>query len=327
MSGKKKEGKPKEDPKLKKMEYMNKLVALLEEYPRLFFVTCDNIGSHHMQRIRISLRGRAVILMGKNTLMRKAILTNAQKHPEWETLIPAIKGNVGLVFTKEPLSSIKPKLLESRVPAQAKAGIIAPQDVMIPKHITTLEPTKTTFFAALDIATKITKGSVEILNDVHLCKEGERVGSSEAALMQMLDVRPFTYGLKLSACYDDGFVFSSKLLDTTTDQVFKAFASGISNVAALSLGIGYPSLPAFPHIVLNAFKNLVAVTLETNYIFEQAKQLKERVENPDAFASAAPVECAGGGPTANVVEAAPEVAAAPSSESSEEEAMDDLFGF
>lgn len=275
------------DGKAKKVAYMAKLKDLMESYPHIILVICDNVGSHHMQKIRASLRGKAIILMGKNTLMRKTIKDNLEKHPEWEQLLPCIKGNVGLVFTHEDLIPIKDKLLESRVPAQAKAGILAPQDVLLPKHITNLEPTKTTFFAALDIATKITKGCVEIMTDVRLCKEGERVGSSEAALMAMLDIRPFTYGLKLTHVYDEGFVFPATLLSYTPADLFQQFAIGVSNVAALSLAISYPSLPAFPHVVADAFKNLVAVAIGTNYVFEQAKTLKEMAENPDAFKSTA----------------------------------------
>jgi len=307
----------------KKEEYMKKFIALLETYPRAVLVTVDNIGSHHMQKIRLSLRGKAVMILGKNTLMRKAIKDQISKHPEWEALLSVIKGNVGFVFTKELLPELQGKLLESRVPAQAKAGIVAPQDVVIPKQVTTLEPTKTTFFAALDIATKITRGCVEILNDVHLCKEGEKVGSSEAALLQMLDLRPFTYGLKLTSVLDDGFVYSAKLLNTTPGDLFKAFAAGVANVAALSLGLNYPSLPAFPHAVMNAYKNLVAVCLGTDYMFEQAKALKERVENPEAFAVATPVVA-----TATTTTTTPEpVAAQEEEEEEEEEEMGDLFSF
>jgi len=309
----------------KKVEYMKKFVELLEAYPRAVLVTVDNIGSHHMQKIRLSLRGRAVVLMGKNTLMRKAIKDSVAsgKHPEWASIIPVVKGNIGFVFTKENLSDLQSKLLESRVPAQAKAGIVAPQDVLIPKQVTTLEPTKTTFFAALDIATKITRGCVEILQDVQLCKEGEKVGSSEAALMQMLDMRPFTYGLKLTNVFDDGFVYSAKLLNTTPADLFKGFALGVANVAALSLGLHYPSLPAFPHAVMNAYKNLVAVCLGTDYLFEQAKALKERVDNPDAYAVAAPVVVADTS-TTTVTTPAP---APVEEEEEEEEEMGDLFGF
>jgi len=310
----------KEAIKQKKSAYMQKFVDLLETYPRAVLVTVDNIGSHHMQRIRVGLRGQGVLMLGKNTLMRKAIKDNLAKHPEWESILGVIKWNVGFVFTRENLADIRTTLLESRVPAQAKAGILAPQDVVIPKQITTLEPTKTTFFAALDIPTRITKGCVEILSDVNLCKEGEKVGSSEAALLQMLDLRPFTYGLKLTNVFDDGFVYPARLLSTNVSDLYKAFATGVSHVAALSLGLNYPSLPAFPHAVLNAYKNLVAVCLGTDYIFDQAKALKERVENPDAYA-VAPVAT-----TATAVVAAP-VAAEPSSESTEEEEMGDLFGF
>jgi len=307
--------------KAKKLEYMNKFVDLLEAYPRAVLVTVDNIGSHHMQKIRLALRGRATLLLGKNTLMRKAIKDQLSKHPEWEALLPAIKGNIGFVFTKENLRELQDKLLESRVPAQAKAGIVAPQDVLIPKQVTTLEPTKTTFFAALDIATKITRGCVEILQDVHLCKEGEKVGSSEAALLQMLDLRPFTYGLKLTNVYDDGFVYSAKLLKTTPADLFRSFAAGVANVAALSLGLNYPSLAALPHAVMNAYKNLVAICLETDYLFDRAKALKERVENPDAFAVASPVQAA-----TPVADATP-VPAEEEEEEEEEEEMGDLFGF
>jgi len=312
------------EAKAKKLEYMKKFVDLLEAYPRAVLVTVDNIGSSHMQRIRLALRGKAVLLLGKNTLMRKAIKDQLIKHPEWEGLLQVIKGNIGFVFTKDALREIKGRLLESRVPAQAKAGIVAPQDVLIPKQVTTLEPTKTTFFAALDIATKITRGCVEILQDVHLCKEGDKVGSSEATLLQMLDLRPFTYGLKLTNVYDDGCVFSAKLLDTSPEDLFKAFAQGVANVAALSLGLSYPSLAAFPHSVMNAYKNLVAVCLGTDYLFEQAKALKERVDNPDAFVVAAPVATAT--TTSSTPTPAPVAAAEASSESDEGE-MGDLFGF
>jgi len=195
------------------------------------------------------------------------------------------------------------------------------QDVIVPKQVTTLEPTKTTFFAALDIATKITRGCVEILNDVNLCQEGVRVGSSEAALMQMLDLRPFTYGLKLTSVYEDGSLYPAKLLSTTPADLFRAFASGVANVAALSLGLNYPSLAAFPHAVMNAYKNLVSICISTDYVFEQAKALKERVENPDAYAVAAPTTTT---TTATTTAAA---AAEPSEEEEEEEEMGDLFGF
>jgi hypothetical protein len=50
-----------------------------------------------------------------------------------------------------------------KVAAPAKAGAIATVDVTVPAQCTTLGPEKTSFFQALAIQTKITKGTIEIL--------------------------------------------------------------------------------------------------------------------------------------------------------------------
>ena len=78
-------------------------------------------------------------------------------------LLPFIKGNVGLVFTKNDLTEVRDKIVNNKVAAPAKAGAIAPLDVVLPGQNTGLGPEKTSFFQALAIPTKITKGTIEIL--------------------------------------------------------------------------------------------------------------------------------------------------------------------
>jgi len=314
----------KEQVKGRKADYIAKVITLFEEYPRFLFVTCDNIGSKLMQQIRLSLRpSQSVILMGKNTLIRKAIRTKLEEHPEWEPILSCVHHNVGIVLTKGSLTDLRGKLLEMTVPAIAKSGSVAPDDVVLPKQVTALEPTKTSFFAALDIATKITRGCVEILNDVKLCEKNRKVGSSEAALLQMLDIKPFTYGLKVVNCFD-GSVFSPTYLDFTESDLFKSISVGIGQVAALSLALSYPTLPAFPHVIATGFKNLVSIALETGYSFKQAEALKNRVENPEAFAVVATPTAQ---PTKTETKVEAKVEAVAQKEESEEEDGGDLLDF
>ena len=108
------------------------------------------------------LRGHAIILMGKNTMIRKAIRGYLEKNPNLEKLLPHIRENVGFVFTKEDLTFIRDKIQENKVAAPAKAGALAPCDVTLPAQVTTLGPEKTSFFQALSITTKITRGTIEI---------------------------------------------------------------------------------------------------------------------------------------------------------------------
>jgi len=257
-------------------------------------------------------------------MRRKAIRLHLDDNPDWEGILPYITGNIGLVFTNEDdLRSVRNICLESKVPAAAKPGIKAPSDVIIPKGITTLEPTKTSFLQALNIASKINKGTIEILQDVPLIKKGDKVGSSEATLLQMLDIRPFEYGLQMVAVYDSGSIMDAEVLDMTDEDILSKFAVGIGNVASFSLGINFPSLASFPHVVMNGYKNLLAIALQTDFVFPQAENVKQIVENPDAFASAAPVSSGGGGAPSK--EAEPEKKAEPEEE--EDEGLGfDLFG-
>merc|ERR1712038_2015250 len=186
--------------------------------------------------------------------------------------------------------------------------------VVVPAQTTTLGPEKTSFFQALSIPTKITRGMIEITGNVDLLEVGEKVGQSEATLLQMLKIRPFEYGFDIMHVYDSGSVFSPDILDITADDIRARFCAGVANVAAVSLNIGYPTIASVPHSIANGFKNLMAVAAVTEIEFPEVERLKAHLADPSAFAVAAPVE-----------EKKEEAAAAAPVEESEE--SDDDMGF
>merc|ERR1712243_256672 len=288
---------------------------LLEEYPKCFLVSADNVGSKQTQQIRIALRGKGEVLMGKNTMMRKAIRGQIEKNPALEKLMPHIVGNVGFVFTKEDLSEIREVLESNLKEAPAKAGAIAPIDVFVDKRNTGLGPEKTSFFQALSIQTKITKGTIEILSDIHLIKKDEKVGASESALLGMLKIYPFSYGLVCKTVFDNGSIYSPNILDIKPEDLIAHFCSGIANIAAVSLEIGYPTVASVPHSVVNGFKNVAAVCLEADIDIPQIAAIKEFLADPSKFAVAA-------APAAEAKDDKP--AEAEKKEESEEESDDDM---
>merc|ERR1712012_1135119 len=252
-------------------------------------VGVDNVGSKQMQKIRIALRGHAEVLMGKNTMMRKAIRGHLENNPALEKLLPHIRGNVGFVFTKGDLTDVRQVIKDNKVAAPAKAGAIAPIPVMIAPQNTGMGPEKTSFFQALNIPTKISKGTIEILNEVKLLAAGDKVGASEATLLNMLNVSPFTYGLIIEQVYDSGTVFEPSILDITDDDLRKRFMEGVVNLACVSLAIGYPTVASAPHSIANGFKNLLAVAAVTEIEFKEAETIKEYLKDPSKFAAAVAV--------------------------------------
>jgi len=277
--------------KEKKQQYFARLIKLLEDYPCILIVGADNVGSNHMQQIRKALRAKgAVLLMGKNTMIRKAIRGHTANNPNLEQLLPLVRGNVGFVFCKSDLSEIKKILATNRVEAPARSGSISPCKVVVPAMNTGLEPTQTSFFQALNIPTKIARGQIEIIQDITLLVEGQKVGASEANLLTKLNIKPFSYGLGLSQVYDNGSLYNHTVLDKTDDDLIAQFHAGVKNIAALGLQIGYPTIASLPHSIARGYKNVLAVSLATEYTFDKAQKLKDYLANPTAFATVVPAK-------------------------------------
>jgi len=306
---------------IRKLKFRERLEKYMDEYKSILVIGVDNVGSNQLQKCRIALRGRAVILMGKNTMMRKIVRERGEKDAKFAPLVEALQGNVGFLFTNDDLNEIRKEVLEFKVPAAAKSGAFAPVDVWIPKGPTPLDPGQTSFFQALNIATKISRGAIEILSDVHLVVKGERVTSTAVALLTKMNIRPFFYGIQVNQVFENGCLYDAKVLDLSEGDMLGKFWSGVNMVAALSLAVGYPTLASIPHSFANAFKQLVAICVETDYCFEEAQIFKDYLADPSAFASAAPAGGAGGG--GGGAAAAPE----PEPEPEEEEDEDEDMGF
>lgn len=252
------------------------------------------------------------MIMGKNTLM-KAALTKANTKPEegdedyeerkdtWkynpniEKILLQLKGNTNIIFSNGDLGEVKSILDDEVRPSPAKAGMIAPEDVTIPKGPTGLDPKQTSFFQTLQIQTKIVKAQIEIVADKQVIFAGEKIDSTQAALLDKLKIYPFAYKMNVKKVLQDGSVFDAAVLDLKTDTILAKFKAAVGIQAQLSLGAGYATTASIPHSIGNGFKNLVAVCAETGYTFPEAATILEAAKNAPA---------AGAGPVA-AVESAP----------------------
>jgi large subunit ribosomal protein LP0 len=269
-----------------------------------------------MQQIRISLRGQAAVLMGKNTTIRKVIkdfLKKNEDHPIGN-LLPVIIGNVGLIFTNGDLAKVRDVIAANKVPAPARIGSVAPVDVFVEPGPTGCDPGQTAWFQALNIPTKINKGQIEMISRVHLIKAGDKVGDSQAALLTKLNIRPFSYGLIVQHVYDGGEIIDVAVLDINLEDLTKKFLSGVATFAAVSLGLHLPNKASVVHTVNDAYKALISIAIGTDFKFPNAQPFLDFLADPSKFAAAA-APAAGGAAAAG----APAAAAAAKEEEKEEE--------
>jgi len=314
----------------KKQVYFDKLVDLCVNTPKALIVSVDHVASKQMQDIRMELRGKAVVLMGKNTMIRKALLDGHEKHPDagLDNLRASIKGNLGFIFaTNCELDDIREVLGKHVLCSAAKAGQVSMVNLEIPSGPTGMDPSQTSFFQTLNIATKIVKGQIELISNFQILKDGDKVSASAAALLGKLSIKPFNYKMEVEMVFQNGGVFAAAVLDIKDNVLIQKFLSGVNNMAAFSREIGIPTEAGLPHAFGNAFKNVAALIADVSFTFKEVEEVKKFLDDPEAYAKANPGGGGGGGGAAAAAPAAKKEEKKVEAEEEEEEEVDfDLFG-
>jgi len=285
----------------RKRAYGKRLIELMESHRAILVVSVDNVGSKQIQDVRMALRDDATILMGKNTTIRRVLRDYFARNPDspHRGLLDYVNGNIGFVFTDGDVAKVRETILSFKVPAPARPGSAAPDDVFIEPGPTGCDPGQTAWFQALNIPTKIQRGQIEMIARVHLVHAGEKVTDSAAALLQKLDIRPFAFSVQVLTVYDDGEIFDADVLDLTEDNLIAKLLGGAKAIAALGLVLGLPTRASLFHSINNAYKAVLAIGLGTDYKFDAVSKFEDFFKNPGAFAPAA---AAGGAAPAAVEE-------------------------
>jgi len=276
----------------KKRKLINRLYRNFSKYKQVVLVSLDNVGSSQVQDARHQLRKqkKGEMVVGKNTVIKKAIslrIENPDSNdpdyderkqlwsalPQLERLAGLCKGKLGLIFSDSPVFELKPLIEANRVPTAARVGATSPIDVVIPPGPTGMDPSQIAFFHALSISTKIQKGQIEMTKEYKVCTKGKKVGNSEATLLQKLNLKPFAYGMEMKWVYDDGAIMTPEVFNMGPDEILSKFRKGVNNLAAISLNLGMPNVLSVPHMVINGFKNVASIGLETGLKFKQLEAL------------------------------------------------------
>lgn len=321
---------PSKEKLAKKNAYFEKLISLCVDYPQALIVHVDHVGSKQMQDIRVALRGKAIVLMGKNSMIRKALSIGHERHPEcgMDAIKAIMVGNIGFVFaTGSSLDEVREIISSFKVMSAAKAGQLAVVDWTIPAGPTGMDPSQTSFFQALNVGTKIVKGQIELVSEYQILKVGDKVNASQAVLLAKLSIKPFEYGMVVQKVFQDAAVFSAAVLDITPAELMAKLFGGIKNMAAFGRELGVPTQAGLPHAFGNAFKNVAALVGDTSFDVKELEEVKKFFADPEAYAAANPGGGGGGGGAPAAAAGGGAQKAAVVEEEEEEEEMEfDLFG-
>lgn len=291
----------------RKQEVYQQFQEYLLKYNNLLVFSTDNIASRIFIKIRRDTRGDDTkFLFGKNTYLRKALNEICEKH-DFNYMKQFLNGAVGFCFTNEDPRVIAKMLSDAKCEASARPGIFAPDDVWLKKQSTGLIPITSSFFQTVGIPTKIVKGQVDIIEDVHLIKKGVRVNQSQSALLALLKVTPFTYECNIKAIVFNGKLLAAEVAFLEPASIEAALSSCVADLAAISLASGTVNKLSAATSLKKAYVDSLCVGLATGFV--------------DSSALDSLCVCGDGDSSA-----APAAAAATSAAAVEEEAADEELG-
>lgn len=255
-----------------KKEEVESLKELIESHDVVGMANLSDIPAPQLQKMRRSLKDSAVVKMSRKTLMSLAL--SESKKENIADLEGHMEGQPAMIFTDMNPFKLYKILEASKTDAPAKAGSIAPADIVVPKGDTAFKPGPILGeLQKVGIPAKIDKGKIVITNDKTIVAEGETISKEIASMLTRLEIFPMEVGIDLVAAYEDQTVYTSDVLtideEKTIADVQKAFTQALN----LSVNAVIFNKESVPVLLQNANTKAMNLALNADILTSKTRDM------------------------------------------------------
>jgi len=253
-----------------KKEIYSDLVELLQKYPVVAVADLQKVRSSQIQEIRKKLRGKAELIVAKNTILRKASEKLATEKTNVDKFADSLTGSKVLIFSQMNPYELIIFLNKNKVRVPAKGGDIATSEIMVQAGNTGLQPGPViSEFNEAKVQTRIEGGSIFIANDTVVAYKGDVISTKTASLLSKLGMKPMEAGLSLAYAYDHGLVLSPNDLTFDLDQMKTEFSTAVRMAFGVAVEANIMLPETAPQIISKAYRQAVAVSLEAGFLTKE----------------------------------------------------------
>jgi large subunit ribosomal protein L10 len=257
-----------------KQQLVERLSAQLMEYPVIAIVDVEGIPADTLATMREKLRGEALIVMTKKRLMHLVFSKLEKSHSGISGLEDHYRGMPALLLTKENPFRIASRLRKSRTPAAAKAGQIAPKDIIVPKGPTPFAPGPIlSELGSIGIKAGVEQGKVAVKEDALVVKEGQPVPRKVADILARLEIRPMEIGLAMTAAFEDGVLFKRSVLEVDETVYITQLERAAFESFAVALAQGIMTRETVVPILVKAARESFALAVAQDILNEETTPL------------------------------------------------------
>jgi len=252
-------------PRPQKVDAVEKVAKLAKQYPVLAIANLSKVRGTELMAVRKGLRGKAEVFVVKNRLaelgLKKAGIKNA------EQLLSHLTGQNALIFSTDDPFKLFLTLDKSKVFLAARAGDVAPEDIMVPAGNTNLPagPVLSEFREA-GIQTKIESGSIWVNKDSVAVKKGAVVSPKLASLLSKLNVKPIKAGVTIALAYESGLIYAGDVVAIDLEKYRQSLMEAYSSSRGLAIVIGYVTKETAPEIIAKAYREAMSLAVEAGFM-------------------------------------------------------------
>jgi len=250
----------------KKKDVVAELTKKIETTPIIGVVNMQDLPAGSLGMMKKQLRGKADIVMTRKNLMKLALEKAKAKTAGVEKLEEHLSGMPAFIFSQTNPFSIFKTIKKSTTPAPAKPGSIAPSEIVIKAGPTPFTPGPViSELAQLGIKAGVEAGKIAIKVDKVIAK-GETISAPMAVMLTKLSILPFEIGLKVTALFEKGTVYTDSVLNIDEKQFLNNITTSAREAINLAVEIAYLTADTREMLVQKAFRDAKAVTMEANIL-------------------------------------------------------------
>jgi large subunit ribosomal protein L10 len=224
------------------------------------------IPAQQVQQIRRNLRGKAVIKVTRNTLIKHAF---EEMGGDVSGLSKYISGHSAMIFTNDNPFKLYKALEKTKTKMAAKAGETAPEDIIIEKGPTSFKPGPIVGeLQQAGIPAAIEAGKVRIRETKTVAKKGTVISAKLATVLAKLDIKPMDVGLALQVAYYEDSIYEPSVLAVDETVILGQLQLAGAQAFNLSVNAAIPTKETMAPILIKAVREARGLAIEAS-IYEK----------------------------------------------------------
>ena len=243
-----------------KKDEVAEIKKFAKQYTLIGLVDMYGIPAQQVQQIRRNLRGKAVIKVTRNTLIKHALDEIGGQTKE---LSKYISGHSAMIFTNDNPFKLFKQLEKTMTKMAAKAGETAPEDIIVEKGPTSFKPGPIVGeLQQAGIPAAIEAGKVKIRETKTIVKKGAVISAKIATVLIKLDIKPMDVGLALQVAFHDGNIYEPAVLSVDETKLLAQIQLAGQQAFNLSVNAAIPTRETMVPILTKAVREARGLAVE-----------------------------------------------------------------